>query len=93
MKIILTSLLLIIASMTVTEADQINELSKQYAELRAKQKALPQSVFDKELSGAGGKLEQVLDEMGKRLSATYYTQQDIIRMMGQPDAIKSEGDY
>jgi hypothetical protein len=73
--------------------NHINELAEQYKQLRARQKALPAGVFDKELSGSGGKLEAVLSKLGKQLGKSAYSQEDIIRLMGQPDEIMTAGQY
>lgn len=77
----------------VPNDDNINALAKQYSQLRVRQKALPAGTFDKELRSAGGQLEKVLAELGSQLGKPTYRQEDIIRFMGQPDAIKSAGEY
>jgi hypothetical protein len=85
----------LLASCTTMPANDnpINALAEQYKQLRARQKALPAGVFDKELNGSGGKLETVLAELGKQLGKPDYSQEDIIRLMGQPDEIMTAGDY
>jgi len=71
----------------------IEALAKEYTQLKAKRKALAPGVFDKDLSGAGGRLQQVLSELGLQLGIPDYRREDIIRLMGQPDAVMRAGDY
>jgi hypothetical protein len=85
---------LLVACTTLSANDNtINALAEQYSQLRARQQTLPQGVFDKELRGSGGQLEKVLDELGKQLGKPKYTQENIIRIMGKPDAIKVTGEF
>jgi hypothetical protein len=72
---------------------KINALAEQYQQLRARQKVLPAGTFDKELSGSGGQLSEVLEQLGKQLGNPEYSQEYIIRLMGNPDEIMKSGDF
>ncbi len=83
-----------VASCTAMPNDNnISVLTKQYQQLRTRQKSLPAGTFDKELSGSGGQLEKVLAELGEQLGNPKYRQEDIIQLMGQPDKIMKAGEY
>lgn len=71
----------------------IEALAEKYTQLRERKKALQPGIFDKDLSGSGGKLEEVLSELGKQLGKPEYREEDIIRIMGKPDALKVAGEY
>lgn len=89
----ITANLLISCATLPTNDNHIHTLTEQYTQLRARQKALPVGVFDKELNGSLGQMVKVLTELGKQLGKPEYQQEDIIRLLGKPDAIKVAGDY
>lgn len=93
-KYIITAFWLLASCSSMPSNDKsINALVEQYAQLRTRQKALPAGVFDKELSGSRGQLGKVLTELGEQLGKPDYRQEDIIRFMGKPDAIKMAGEF
>jgi hypothetical protein len=78
---------------SIPNDNNLEALQKEYIHLRARQKALKPGVFDKELSDARGRLKEILSKLGQQLGKPEYRQQDIIRIMGEPDAIMVEGEY
>lgn len=50
-------------------------------------------MFDAELSGAGGQLDNVLHELGEKLAKQHHAESEVTRLMGEPDAIKQAGEY
>jgi hypothetical protein len=90
---LLIASILVACAITPANDDKLNKLLAQYSQLRIRQKALPQGVFDKELRSPDGQLSNVLGELGTQLGNPAYKKADIIRLMGEPDAIKSGKDY
>jgi hypothetical protein len=94
MRVLAIMVMLLVASSSIAATDStLTALAAQYQTLWARQKALPQGEFDKELRGSGGQLEKVLTELGQRLGKSKYTEQDIVRIMGEPDARKTAGEF
>jgi hypothetical protein len=90
---LLTAIFLVACADIPANDDKLNKLLTQYSQLRTRQKVLPQGVFDKELRSPDGQLSNVLGELGTQLGNPAYKKADIIRLMGEPDAIKSGKDY
>ena len=77
-------------------ADPCKDLNKktaalisEYKELRERRRRLPQGTFDRDLSGDGGRLSEVLSDLGKELGHPPYTKKIVTRCLGEPDAIRS----
>ncbi len=94
MRTLAVIIMLLVSYSSIAATDSaLAALAEQYHSLRARQKAQLQGEFDKELRGAGGQLEKVLTELGQHLGKPQYTQQDIVRIMGEPDASKTAGEF
>jgi hypothetical protein len=61
----------------------------QYKELRERRRQLPPGTFDRDVSGHGGKLHEVLSSLGVEFGHPPYTKQNILECLGAPDSIKT----
>ena len=62
-------------------------LINQYKELRERRRHLPEGVYDKDLRDHGGKLQTVLQALGRELGHPPYTRKIVVGCLGEPDAI------
>ena len=62
-------------------------LAEEYAKLRAQKRAKAPGVFVSDLDGANGRLSKVMFELGKRLGTPAHTPAEVIKIMGEPDAV------
>ena len=69
------------------EANHMKTMAEEYAKLREQKRTKAQGVFVNDLDGADGRLSKRMFELGERLGALGHTQEDVIRIMGAPDAI------
>jgi len=69
---------------------EIASLIEEYRELRERRRELQPGVFDADLDGFKGKLHEVLSQLGEELGHAPYTKAQVIRCLGQPDAVKNE---
>jgi hypothetical protein len=70
-------------------ANETRALLNEYQELRNKRRQLPPGTFDHDLSGYGGRLHQVLSRLQQTFGKSLYTKAEIVKYLGEPDAIKS----
>ena len=68
---------------------EVAGLISEYKELRNKRRWLPPGSFDKDISGHGGRLHEVLSSLGVELGHPPYTKKIIVGCVGEPDAIRS----
>jgi hypothetical protein len=68
---------------------KIATLASEYKELRERRRQLPQGTFDNDVSGAGGRLSEVLSNLGVELGHPPYTRKMVTGCLGEPDAIRS----
>lgn len=68
---------------------KIAALASEYRELRERRRQLPQGTFDRDLTGHGGRLHEVLSRLGTELGHPPYTKKIVTDCLGEPDAIRS----
>jgi hypothetical protein len=68
----------------------LDELGRRFQELRRRRTTQKPGVFDRDLDGFGGKLHEVMIELGKRLGSAGTTGTKVIAIMGEPDERKPE---
>ena len=62
-------------------------MAEEYAKLREQKRSKVPGIFVNDLDGANGRLSKLMFELGERLGAPGHTQEEVIRIMGAPDAI------
>ena len=67
---------------------RVAKLAREYRELRVKRRQLAPGTRLKELDDAGGRLEQVLSDLGVELGHPPHTKKTVIALLGRPDAIR-----
>lgn len=65
-------------------------LINQYRDLRIRRSQLPAGQFDKDLDDYRGELHKVLFELGNRLGHAPCTRENIVKLLGEPDALRNE---
>src|SRR5579872_1036793 len=65
-------------------------LGRRFQDLRRRQRDRKPGEFDRDLDGFGGKLHEVMIELGKRLGRAGTTGAQVIAIMGEPDERKAE---
>ncbi|MBA3767475.1 MAG: hypothetical protein H0W99_10890 [Acidobacteria bacterium] len=68
---------------------KIAVLISEYQELRNKRRQLRPGSYDKDVSGFGGRLHEVLSSLGAELGHPPYTKKIVVGCVGEPDAIRS----
>ncbi len=68
---------------------KVTALIIEYKELRERRRQLQQGSYDSDLSGSGGRLQEVLSSLGAKLGRPPYTKKTITNCVGAPDAVRS----
>src|ERR1043166_8024199 len=67
--------------------NRVASLAREYRDLRATRRQLPQGVRLGELEDSGGRLNRILADLGVELGRPPHTKRSVIELLGEPDAI------
>ena len=73
------------------DSRKIEELAQQYRALRRKKGHFSGGQWNDDLDNWGGRLHAIMSKLGNMLGRSPFAKQDIVRVMGQPDATVSNG--
>lgn len=68
---------------------ELEALAAEYKALRERKRGIPQGTFDAVTSASGGRLVEVMHELGKRLGKPGTKAERVLELMGPPDASKT----